>query len=128
MLNHKALSACTQYDHWVREIQRLTKAIGDVECPREMPPVDEEGFPDLDWRQQVSHFREACQERRGDEYALRTAPIPLEDVARLVADCPECSKLARLIAERRTARQKLGAAKRRIRAIAKCAAKEAAHV
>ena len=102
MSEAKALAACRAYDHWAHEIKRLTSEIGAVECPREGEPSPFATFP--------SHFRQAADVRVGMGDRLT-----LDEIRKRVADCPECSRLCVLIAERREARKRFGVAKRAVR-------------
>lgn len=124
----RALEVCVQYDHWAREIARLTREIRDVECPRETDAGDVLAGEAEDVR--YSHFREACGERvvvyAGYEID-DVRPLRLEEVAERVRDCDECSRLARLVYERKVARRQWAATKRQIRAVAKRATREVTH-
>lgn len=101
----RAIAACRAYDYWAREIARLTSEIGRIACPREQWDLyaDEHAPPSVE-----SHFRAS---RR----AVGARLPDLSQIAKRVADCPECSRLCVLIAERRAARKKWGAAKRAVR-------------
>lgn len=126
-LANQALDACLQYDHWKREIDRLTKEIKGCVCPREEPPKPFE--PDPDWRQEPSHYSDAKERLEAEREALRPdGPYPsekvyLEDIEAEVSDCPACSRLCRLIRDRKHARQRWGVAKRAVRHAARKARK-----
>jgi hypothetical protein len=113
--------ACRAYDHWAREIPRLTADIGACECPRAAERVArEEAAAEAEHRgaiiESVSCFKSAAQEQIGhDDNEYVAVRRNLEQVAAVVQDCPECSRLCQLIAERKHARQQLGVAKRAIR-------------
>lgn len=113
----RAVKACRDYDHWAREVDRLTEAIGDVVCPRTQGPTDDIGNP-------IHGERASCfeRERYKNVHASDGEPLRrlyLSEVAAKVRDCPECSRLCALIAERKEARKRLGVAKRAIRATAR---------
>jgi hypothetical protein len=110
-----ALTACLAYDHWAREVARLTAEIAENVCPRE--DDDDAGW----W---PSCFKCAIEDRANwwpGDVENEPRPPTLETVAKLVEDCPSCSRLCALIAERKHARQRFGVAKRRIRSVARVA-------
>ena len=114
----KGTAACVAYDHWASEVRRLTTAIGEVSCPRELPILDENGEPEAQGA--PSCFQAAKEDRanwvlRGHHAENEPQPPTLATLARIVADCPECSSLCALIAERKHARKQFGVAKRRVR-------------
>lgn len=111
----KALSACVEYEHWASEVARLTLEIGACECPNESVAEDE-----THWSGSQSCFTEAKEDRAnwtpgGPEHS--PGPPTLATLAKIVANCPACSRLCELIAARKHARQRFGVAKRRIRAV-----------
>lgn len=109
-----ATEACVEYERWASEVGRLTRELGAISCPNEGPQEDD-GFA---WRK--SCFQEARDDRANwKPEGAENPPHPpsLAEIAKLVADCPECSKLCRLIAERKHARQRFGVAKRLVRAV-----------
>jgi hypothetical protein len=120
----KALVACQQYDHWAREIVRLTHEIAAVHCPREEGVEIRPGY----FQQSApSHFREAAEESLpvsawSDEPETRRRNLP--GIAVVVADCPACSRLCELIVERKEARVRYGVAKREVRRIGRMTARQ----
>lgn len=109
----RAVHACRDYDHWAAEIPRLSAAIGAIKCPRQL--TDEWGSVD---DEAVSCFQRAAREEfPGNQPDDGPTRRNLDAIAKVVANCPECSRLCVLIRERKYARQRLGVAKRTIRAI-----------
>lgn len=120
-----ALRACRDYEHWAREIVRLTDAIRECLCPYESESEQDTHKPPT-----PSCFRDASEDRPSgyDEWGdFVSGPRPtLNEIAERVADCPECSRLVGLIRERRQARRKFGAAKRAVRRVGRAAGAEPA--
>jgi hypothetical protein len=100
-----AIAACRDYEHWAREIPRLTTAIGACRCPHERDA-------DFGIAEVPSCFQQAREDAREEMYPEWPT---LNDLAALVTDCTECSRLVELIRERRQARRRFGAAKRAVR-------------
>lgn len=115
-----ALEACLKYDGWKREIERLTEEIATCFCPEQEVHFDE--VTEVEYATGASHFAsskkrlEAERDRRHD---ASTETVDLEDIEAEVADCPACSRLCRLIRERKHARQRWGVAKRAVRHVAR---------
>jgi len=128
MQGERAIAACIEYNHWAREIRRLTVEIGEVECPREAAELEydpEDPTADPDHR---SHFRVEREVivSTGGAYPEPRGPRTLDEIAAAVKDCPACARLCALIAERCEARKRWGVAKRKVRAIARLAGAERA--
>ena len=125
-----AIQAVRDYEHWHQEVARLSGEIGGCECPNEVPPEGESAVGAWMETDPRSCFRKAREDEanwtpeRHDESAH---PPTLATVARVVAACPSCSRLCVLIAERKVAKQKRGAAKRYVRRVGKMALREAPH-
>lgn len=123
-----AEKACADYERWSAEIKRLTAEIANTRCPVEETTAEavEQGTPV--WVDPVpSCFRRAAQTMIPPMYPDDgERPIRLAEIAPLVADCPDCTRLVELIAARKQARQRLGIAKRAIRAAGKRQLREAA--
>lgn len=102
--------ACLEYDHCASEIARLTRAIGDAlsGCARAAEPGGE------------NHLTDAYATIDDGPDNVRF----LSDVeqAELLAPCPACARAHELIQQRKAMRIRWGAAKRRVRAIARRAA------
>lgn len=114
-MSERAEQACVAYDHWAREVARLTEAIGLVQCPNAPDGEYSEGDDGATFVHRVSCFE---RERHRMIVAYDGEPIRrvwLAEVADAVRDCPGCSRLCALIAERKEARKKWGVAKRAIR-------------
>ena len=113
-----AIAACRDYEHWAREVVRLTSEIAALRCPNERDA-------DFPREPEPSCFREASEDEIGGGYYDRYREdeivpgrrLTLDEIAERVADCPECSRLVVLIRERRQARRKFGAAKRAVRRV-----------
>lgn len=143
-LCESALSACRQYENAATEIARLTKEIGDalMECPTLDP---EEGIAGVGpMPGQWTHLKAVYKvivptgpedaRRIGSDEATRILagddPMPSDEVPGLPGDppsdmeCPHCLKAHRAIQERKSARQRMGAAKRFIRSVGKRSLKE----
>lgn len=111
-----AMRACSDYQHWASEVRRLTDAIAALRCPDERDYEDETGAPHIPSCFAVE--REVIVST-GGAYPEPRGPRTLAEVAVAVKDCPECSRLCQLIADRKAARQKWGAAKRHVRSVGK---------
>lgn len=99
--------ACREYAAAMAEAERLTTEIAGIVCPQESEQV----YPDrANWFElKPSHFAEAKRRRINTPWPDDDddgRPLRLSEIARRVADCPECSKLCRLIAERRKYRRR----------------------
>ena len=116
-LERRAVRAVRDYAHWHAEVDRLTVAIGGCVCPREV--MTEYGPTG------TSCFAEARLEEipAGPMPDDGSKPVPLSWIAKKVVDCPECTRLCVLIAERREAKKQRGISKRRVRQVGKLVAR-----
>lgn len=124
-MTEKAIKACRDYTYWTDQIRMLSRAISEAldECPehpRYAIGVDEWGDPDLSTKHNVggkeTHLKTAYRNRgagRATGFLGET-----KGWAEMMA-CPGCSAAHDIIQLRKHARQKLGAAKRAIRAATK---------
>lgn len=118
-----ALNACADYEGWAAEVRRLTEEIGNLVCPRQAPGHENLGVPAFMAASGESCFEAAKKDLVNWREGLcpedpRRPPL-LADLAKVVADCPECSRLCELIAARKHARQRFGVAKRAVRHVGK---------
>ena len=120
-LDIRAVEVCADYERWAAEVARLTKTISETYCPNE-PQPDGEGV----WHGSggESCFTKAKTELCGadvgeDRPGMSNRGLTLDELEEEVADCESCTRLVRLIQERKEARKTYGVAKRRVRAIGK---------
>lgn len=115
----RAWEACGEYETWAAAVRRLTEEIAAIQCPNES-----EVEQDTHWPGSPSCFSIAREQRRPESYhgdGNPPRPLRLNEIEPLVADCPECSRLVKLIRARKVARQRYGVAKRKVRAVGKVA-------
>ena len=122
-----AIQAVRSYEHWHQEVDRLSGEIAGCECPREVPAeYDAVGST---FNGSFSCFREAKERLEEEARGPDGWPVGLRQIAAEddVKACPSCSRLCVLIAERKVAKQKRGAAKRYVRRVGKMALREGEH-
>ena len=115
----KALMACIQYDFLLREIDRLTRCIGESLswCPisinaDENTPLTKKGFV-------KTHLAQAFEPEIEDDGTMQPCYIWFDDaeITEFLSECPHCTQAYRQIKERKEFKKRLGAVKRTIRMI-----------
>lgn len=119
-LSVQAVRACRDFEGWTREVEELTAEIAECWCPNEPGPhrdpewIDGE-VPPMDAPQSCFQRERSVVVSTGAVYSEPRGPRTIDEVRAAVSDCPACSRLCDLIAERKRARMRVGVAKRLIR-------------
>jgi hypothetical protein len=112
-IEQKAMAACRDYVRWQAEIKRISGAIGGHLYLCNRIGLDSNAV-------NATHLAEAY---RPDVGEWRTTYMTPEDVVEYLQEhCPHCLAAHLLVQERKTARQKFGAAKRQVSKLGKAGA------
>ena len=115
-LEERAVKAVQDYARHAVAVTDLTRAISMEHCPDQDTP----GTPPDDVDLGPSWWGSSCYSRQAAiETDAEGGRLSLDEIAREVADCESCTRLVKMIRERREERRLWGLAKRRVRRVGK---------